>query len=1041
MSGPVDSGPYAFGERIERVVAHHARSRPHAVAVQQGERTLLYGALHDRAQTVGAAVRHLGVAPGRHVAVCAARSPELVTVLLGILRAGAAYVAIDPRWPRGRVDHTLRDVETTLFVTDDPGALSGPAQGGTRTVSLASLLELGRTAPVPEPVHDGTATASVFYTSGSTGRPKGVLSPHRGTIRTVVNCPTIPLDRDSVFLQAAPLPWDLHSFELWAPLLNGGRCVLLDEGTEALDAEALDKALRRGVNSLWLTSSLFGVMAEERIGVFGGLRLLVVGGERVPVAHARRVLTEFPGLHMVNGYGPAEGTIFAASHVIRPDDIAEGSTEIPIGTPLPRTAVILLGPDGRPTADGEAGEIAVGGDGVALGYASNHEESAQRFFTRDGMRFYRTGDLAVRDTEGLLRYRGRTDQQFKIRGVRIEAGEVEAVLEDHPEVTGCCVLPLQTAAGRVQLAAAYTTDDQRPVTDQALKQHAAGSLLDAMVPTLLRHLARLPLSANGKVDRGAVETLLRERADAAGDPCAGRGPAEPSRQAADATPVLHNVREILGLAHLGEDDDLVLAGADSLDVIRLAARLGSQREAHLTAADIYELRTPRALADHCAHAAAPGCRLPAADTGHTVAAPLSHSQRECYDGEMASPGAADFMILLGYALTGPLRPDLLQQALNDVVAVHPVLRTAYPRIDGSPVQRVLAPEEAVVVMERAEAPQGHKNVQELAQAVTADWWTTPFSLEDQVPLRARLCRLAQDRYLFCVHVHHVAFDGWAESVFMDELSRAYAARVAGRPHAVAPRLSYGAFSVWESSQLADWASRDLPFWKEELAALPEPFRPAPARTAVGPVTRLERILTVDAETVRRLARAAALRGGPTLAALLAGSVRALSRTFGLSELTVGSVTTGRFEPDLEQVIGCFVNPFTVVLSKTLEGGAEVLLQQAVTRVVKCLRHVRTPFGELVRTFAPHQDGYPWLQVWVVLQGQRPHGALGDHVTVEPVRVPPPNTGVELLLEAFPHPDGSWDLVVGWRADGITTAQAEALVAELRTALGETADCA
>ncbi|MFE0704985.1 amino acid adenylation domain-containing protein [Streptomyces sp. NPDC058872] len=1030
MDAPSGGNPYVFGERIERVVAHHARLRPHAVAVQQGERKLTYGELTERAETVAAALRLLGVEPGRHVAVRVPRSPELVTALLGVLRAGASYVTVDPLWPQARVDETLRGTDAALVVVDAPGAETVPGGAQVRTVALDSLLELGRTAPTPEPLDDGTATASVFYTSGSTGKPKGVLSPHRGTIRTLVNCPTIPLGPDSVFLQAAPLPWDGLSLELWAPLLNGGRCVLLEQAATALDAQALEAVIRQGVNSLWLTSSLFSVLSEERIELFGAVRLLLVGGERVSVSNARRVLAEFPALHMVNGYGPAESTIFATTHVIRPADVAEDSTEIPIGTPVPRTTVALLDTDGRPVADGGLGEIAVAGDGLALGYAGNPEETARRFFTDGGVRFYRTGDLAVRDAEGLLRYRGRVDHQFKIRGVRIEAGEVEAVLENHPEVTACCVLPLETAPGRIQLAAAYATVHQRPLDETELTAHAARSLLDAMVPTLLAHTVQLPLNANGKADRKAAEALLRSGIAPAG---------APAEQPTQGSPVLADIRALLGMAHLAEDDDLVLAGANSLDVIRLAARVGARLDARLTASDVYRLRTPRAIAAYCTHAA-PGEQLPATGPGRTRPAPLSRAQQRFWLAEMSSPGAADNMIVLAYALTGPLRPELLQDALNDVVVAHPALRTVYPWLGEAPQQQVLAPADAIPVLEHV-APPSAGGTQELAEAVTADWWTRPFSLEDEVPLRARLCRLDEERHLFCLQVHHIAFDGWSESVLIDELTRAYGARLEGREHEAAPALSYGEFSTWEATRLPDWADRDLPFWKEGLAAVPAPFLPAPAGAGAGQVARFERVLKVDAQIVRRLEQAAARRGGPTLAALLAGATRALSRTFDVRELAVGSVTAGRFDPALEPVVGYFVNPFAVVLPHTRDDSTEALLDQTTAQVVTNLQHVHTPFDELVRVFSPPRDRHPFFQTWVVLQGQPPHGSLGGRVALEPVRVRPPSTDIELMLEAIPAPDGSWDLVVLWRADGMTVAQADELLAELHTALGETADCA
>jgi len=1046
MTLPPSQSPYAFGERIERVVALHAERHPNAVAVQQAERTLSYGELVEQATVVAAALRELGVAPGQHVAVRMARSPELVVALLGVLRAGAAYVAVDPEWPQGRIADTVRGTGTALFITDASGWTAGEE---VRSVPFASLLLQGREATAPEVQQDGTRAASVFYTSGSTGKPKGVLSPHRGTIRTLVNCPTIPLDSDSVFLQAAPLPWDGLSLELWAPLLNGGRCVLLDQAVTALDAEALDAAVRQGVNSLWLTSSLFNVMAEERIEIFGRIRLLLVGGERVSVSNARRVLSRFPGLHMVNGYGPAEGTIFATNHVIRPVDVADGSTEIPIGTPVPRTTVLLLGPDGQPVGAGETGELAIGGDGVALGYAGNPEETARRFFSAEGTRFYRTGDLAVLDAEGLYRYRGRADHQFKIRGIRIESGEVEAVLESHPEVATSCVLPLETAPGRVRLAAVYTTTHHHPLEAGQLRSFAARTLLDAMVPTLLHHVDQLPLSTTGKTDRKAVALLLREQfvdgpqvLPAPDGPVAGSDP-HPSGESA----VLRQVRELLGIPQLGERDDLVQAGANSLDVIRLAARLGAHFGSRLTASDIYRLRTVEMISAFCTDSAAPAEELPSADGDGDASAPLSHAQQRFWLAEMTSPGAADNVIVLAYALTGPLKPEVLDAALNDVVRLHPVLRTTYPWLDEAPVQQVLAPEAATVAVEHVSPPADSAGLglQALAESVTADWWQKPFSLEDEVPLRLRLCRLAEDRHLLCLQVHHIAFDGWSESVLVTELQSAYEARLSGRTKPAARGLSYGRYSSWEATRLSHWAQSDVPFWRQELETTPPPFLPAPSgagsSTGTTEARRLETVLEVDGETVRRLSQASAQRGGPALAALLAGSARALANSFDTTELSLGSVTAGRFDPALEAVIGYFVNPFVVNLSSPKDGEPADLLDQAVTRAVSTLKHVNTPFDELVRQFSPARDRHPWFQAFVVLQGEPPRGSLGGDVTLEPVRVRPPRTAIELMLEAIPAPDGSWHIVILWREDGVGEAQVHRITSELRTALADLSELA
>ncbi|MDX6721475.1 MAG: hypothetical protein QOJ63_3729, partial [Solirubrobacteraceae bacterium] len=328
--------------------------------------------------------------------------------------------------------------------------------------------------------------------------------------------------------------------------------------------------------------------------MFAGIRTLLTGAERVSSTHVRRVLELFPDMHVVNGYGPAESTIFATSHVIRAQDVAQGSTEVPIGKPVPCTTVAILSDD-RPAARGELGEIVIAGDGLALGYLGDDEETDRRFFeATDGRiapgRYYRTGDLAVLDEEGNLRFRGRVDRQIKIRGIRIEPGEIESVLATHPAVSSCHVLRVERSAGRGELACVYASTDDRPVDETKLRRLAAERLLPAMVPSIIHHVLALPLLPNGKIDEPAVRDAL-----------AGRCDDEPSAGAvcvASADPLLLEVQEILGLC-VAAGQDLLDAGATSLDAVRLAARLSVRLKARVTIADIYRLRTFDAICAAC----------------------------------------------------------------------------------------------------------------------------------------------------------------------------------------------------------------------------------------------------------------------------------------------------------------------------------------------------------------------------------------------------------------------------------------------------------
>ncbi|MFE0174027.1 amino acid adenylation domain-containing protein [Streptomyces sp. NPDC059002] len=1010
--------PYARGERIERVIAHHAGRTPEAVALRQGDRALTYAQLRQQAATMAAGLHAAGVRHGDCVPVRMERSPELVVALLAVLEVGATYIAVDTAWPAARTDLIIRRSGASVVVSDDTFAdlAAGPAE----PVAL-------------HPFEDGTEAACVFFTSGSTGQPKGVMSPHRGTIRTLVDCPSIPVAADSVFLQAAPLPWDGMSLELWAPLLNGGCCVLLDRDHPAVDAATLRELVGRGVNSLWLTSSLFNVLTEEDVEVFRGIRLLLVGGERVSPAHVRRVLTAFPDLHVVNGYGPAESTIFATTHVIRAKDVDETSTEVPIGRPVPRTGVTLVTPSGDRAEPGDIGEVAISGDGLALRYLADPEATAKAFFDLDGVRHYRTGDLAVLDEDGNYRYRGRADREFKIRGVRIAPGEVEKALEAHPAVATSCVLRIETTPGRPQLACAYTTLDGAPLDPRELRDVAARTLLDAMVPSRQLHLRTLPLSPTGKADYAAVRALLEQ--DAAASAPAPATPVTDSPDAPDsvAHQLLTEIGELLGQPGPASHDDLFRAGLTSLDAVRLASRISSRTGAHVTAADVYRQRTLDkllALSGDREQSADAGPGSLGADHGD---APLSRAQKRFWLSEEFTPGDADNVIVLAYALTGPLDTRRFEAALGQLVARHAVLRTVYPYEGSGAIQRPLPADVTTVPLEHTTAPHpaDGNGLRELAEEISADWWGWPTDLEKEPSLRLRLCRVDEQTHLFCLRLHHLAFDGWSETLFMEDLA---AAMAPDAPLPEPPRVTYAGFSTWEQDRLDSWREHDLPYWQEVLREPPHPFLPGPSDDSQG--RRVESVLRVSPETVAQLTRAADAFGGPPVAALLAAAGRSLSRLFGVDDLCLGTVSPGRHDPEVEPVIGCFVNSLPIPLTSVPAQDAADLLTTCARTVAAAFQHARTPFDELVRTLQPKRDRHPWFQTWVILQNQPPRVRLGESVNAEPLRIRPPHTGFELLIEAVPQPDGAWELLVSRRADGMSDAQAEELLVQLTDALRE-----
>lgn len=463
--------------------------------------------------------------------------------------------------------------------------------------------------------------------------------------------------------------------------------------------------------------------------------------------------------------------------------------------------------------------------------------------------------------------------------------------------------------------------------------------------------------------------------------------------------LLAEARHLLGAATLTLDDDLLDAGMTSLGAIRLATVLSVRSGRKVTVGDVYRERRLSAFADVAAVAPAEAV----ADTGYR---PLTHAQKRFLFAEAYAPGSADNIVVEAYELTGPLRPEALRSALDEVVARHEALSTVYVWERGQPVQR--APADASVPWS------------EVTGLVTDDLWDTPFRLDRELPIRARLCVLGPERAVLCLVFHHIAFDGSSELPLLDDLRRAYL----GEPRRPAA-TGYGLLGAKEERDLASWAADDLPYWRATLADCPPPCLP----TLDGEATAHETVRGLDATTVGKLAARCA---GPLLAALVAGAGLALARVFDVDDVCVGTLTAGRFDAATDGLVGYLVNPFAVPL-RGLRGSDDVLAD-AGRQVVEGLDHARTPFDEVVREL---RGARPWFEAWVVLQHPPPTVALGP-VALRPLRVRPPRTSRAWLVEAFPLADGGWDLVTTWRADALTEVQASALADGLAAALTEMA---
>ena len=441
---------YPRDKCIHQLFEEQVEQTPDAVAVVADHRTLTYGELNDSANRLAHRLRQLGVGRETRVAVYLDRSVEFVISVLGILKAGGAYVPLGLNYPTDRLRFMLVDSGAEVIVTMGP-VPAGLGRRGLVILDLAQDAASINANPSTDPAPLGTADdlAYVMYTSGSTGWPKGVAIPHRGVVRLVRGQDYAEFDSTQRFLFLASTCFDASTFELWGPLLNGAVCVVFCPVLP--DFEALEQVVRhQRITCLWLTAGLFNQIVDERPTVLASVGHVLAGGDALSVRHVQRALEMFPALRLTNGYGPTEATTFSCTHPIDQNtSLATGS--VPIGRPIANTCCYILDAHGHPTPIGVAGELHVGGDGLAHGYLNLPELTAERFvphpFSREtGARLYKTGDMARYLPDGTIEFLGRRDQQVKIRGFRIELGEIESALETHPDVQACAVVA-QTVTG------------------------------------------------------------------------------------------------------------------------------------------------------------------------------------------------------------------------------------------------------------------------------------------------------------------------------------------------------------------------------------------------------------------------------------------------------------------------------------------------------------------------------------------------------------------------------------------------------------------
>jgi amino acid adenylation domain-containing protein/non-ribosomal peptide synthase protein (TIGR01720 family) len=947
---------------VHALFAAQAAATPEATAVVFGSERLSYRQLDQRANQLAHTLRARGVGDEVPVGLYARRSLEMVVATLAILKAGGAYVPLDPELPDARLAFLVEDARAAVVVVAGASAVGRPL-GRVTLVDLASDAACIAAEPdgAPASLGSGESLACVMYTSGSTGTPKGVCVLHRGVVRLVRGTGYARFGADEVFLQLAPIAFDAATLEVWGPLLNGGTLVVFPD--ERPTPERIGDVVRaHGVTTLWLTAGLFNAVIEQHSEALRPLRQLLTGGEALSVPHVRRALAELPGVRIVNGYGPTEGTTFTCCHTIVS---TEGAVSIPIGRPIANTRVYVLDEHLSPVPIGVPGELCIGGDGLARGYLGRPELTAERF-VQDPFdpqaRIYRTGDRVRWLADGTLAFLGRLDLQVKLRGFRIELGEIEAVLGEHPAVAECAVILREDAPGDRRLCAYVVGDGAADALRAWLKER----LPEPMIPAAFVTLAALPLTPSGKVDRRALPAPER---GAGATYVAPRGPIEEALAGIFAEALRLPVEQV------GAHDDFFDLGGHSLLATQVVARVRTALGVELPLRALFEAP---ALADFAARAGAAleagqGVEAPPlVPTPRRGPSPLSFAQERLWFLHQLDPADPSYVVPLATRFEGALDPAALERALCEVVHRHEVLRTTFALDEGHPAATVQpATSLDLPVTHLLDLPEIEREPA-LRRALAVES-RRPFDLAAGPVLRARLFALGPEDHVLLVTLHHIVADGWTVGVLEREIGALYEAFSQGRSSPLpALPIQYADYATWQRAWLSGAVlDRHLAHGKERLAGAPRALHlPADRPRPAVPTRRGDlRFFTLGADATRALRELARREGATLFMTLLAAFDVLLYRWTGQTDLVVGTPTANRTHAETEGLAGFFVS--TLVLRAVLdpELGFRALLRAVREDALGAYAHQDTPFERLVQALEPDRDPgrTPLFQVMFALQ--------------------------------------------------------------------------
>jgi amino acid adenylation domain-containing protein len=962
---------YGIHQPIHRLFEEQVARTPEQTALVFEEQEVTYEQLNERANQLAHHLRELGVGPEVSVAVMLDRSVELIVTLLAVLKAGGAYLPLDPAYPVERLRFMLQDSGASILLTEQQHAELVSA----KQVVCVDTVFIPQSAANLGDTPDAEHAAYVIYTSGSTGEPKGVVVPHRAISNHLLwRQEQYPLSAQDRFLQKASVSFDISVWEIFGTLVSGARLIMARPGGHQDPAYLVDLMASQEVTTAHFGPALLQAIVDEPAFTnCKALRHVFTGGEELCSTLQEQFFSRSSAdLH--HQYGPTETTV----DVTVWDCVRSGEVQkIPIGTPIGNTRVYVLDSNGGLVPTGVPGELHVGGESLARGYLRRPELTTQKFvpdaFSGEaGARLYRTGDLVKWNGQGELEYLGRVDQQVKLRGYRIELGEIEARLLEHEAVTAAVVL-MREDNGDKRLVGYVVSASETAPSSRELRSYLSERLPEYMVPAAIVLLDELPLTANGKVNRRALPAPDATAMQSCTVFTPARTPVEE---------VLVGIwAEVLKVAQVSVHDNFFDLGGHSLLATRLMSRVRNAFQIEIPLRSLFESPTVAQFAERVEDAVRQGQGVdapPMVPVDRSGELPLSFAQQRLWFLDQLEPGNAFYNIPTGVRLSGQLQVSALEAALSEVVRRHEALRTTFTMVDGDPCQVVGPPYPVTLAMTDLSGWAEAEREAEARRLSNAEGQQS-FDLAQGPLLRARLLKLADEEHIVLLTMHHIVSDGWSMGLLIEELSKLYVAYVSGAesPLAELP-IQYGDFAHWQQHWLqGEVLEQQMAYWRAQLADAPAVLelpadRPRPAVQSFRGTTHS---LAMSAELTESLKRLSRGEGVTLFMTLLAAFQTLLSRYTGQRGISVGTPIANRNRRETEPLIGFFVN--TLVLHTEVRGAESFrqLLKRVREQTLGAYAHQDVPFEKLVEELQPERNlsTTPLFQVMFVYQNAESGG--------------------------------------------------------------------